>query len=253
VSEFRKFVESIPFDGALIFNSEDKIVRQLVDSINPSVKKIPYSTPVYQITGGKTFVLHEREKIPLEIFGRHNLQNMMGAVEVCKCLGVAEEKCFEAMQDFSGAARRLELVKQNDTSSVFRDFAHAPSKLKATIAAMKEQFPKRKLVACFELHTFSSLSQEFLSEYSESMKEADIKIVFCSAHTFEVKRLAPIDAAFIRHAFGDHSIHVIEEKDLLKKFLEAHSWRESNLLLMSSGSFGGLDLNEIATFVITPH
>lgn len=248
VTQFRKFVELISPDGALIFNSEDELVRHIAESMNPAIKKIPYSTPAFEITEGQTFLIRRGEKIPLKIFGRHNLQNMMGAVEICKCFQVDEESSLEAMKDFTGAARRLELILQTEGCSVFRDFAHAPSKLKATITAVKEQFPRRKLVACFELHTYSSLNQDFLNEYSGTMEEADIKIVFCDTHTFELKRMKPLDAFFIKKSFGNETIHVFTEKDSLKKFLDSHSWNKSNLLLMSSGNFGGLELNEIATF-----
>ncbi|HYV92609.1 MAG TPA: Mur ligase family protein [Chitinophagales bacterium] len=249
IEQFRKFVELIPFDGTLIFNSEDETVKRIAETANTAIKKIGYATPSFEIANGKTFFIHHEQKIPLEIFGRHNLQNMMGAVEVCKCLGVEEENCLAAMEDFSGAAKRLELVIQNETCSVFRDFAHAPSKLKATIAAVKEQFPRRKLVACFELHTFSSLNQDFLTEYFGSLQEADIKIIFCNAHTFELKRMQPLDPSVIKKSFGDQAIHVFTGKEGLRNFLAAQSWNEKNLLMMSSGNFGEMDLNEIATFV----
>lgn len=253
VVEFRKFVELISPGGTLIFNSEDETVKHIAESMNPGIKKIPYSTPAFEINEGQTLLIHSGKKIPLKIFGKHNLQNMMGAVEICKCFEVEEEASLKAMKDFTGAARRLELMQQNETSCVFRDFAHAPSKLKATITAVKEQFSGRKLVACFELHTYSSLSQDFLAEYRGTMDVADVKIVFCDRHTFELKRMQPLDTFFIKQSFGDETIHVFTEKDSLKKFLEAHAWNNNNLLLMSSGNFGGMDLSEIATFVTAKH
>lgn len=249
IDQFRKFVELVPFDGTLIYNSEDDAVDQIAATTNAAIKKIPYSSPVFEIMDGKTFIIHHEKKLPLKIFGRHNLQNMMGAIEVCKCLGVEEENCLEAIKDFSGASKRLEVLKENKTSIVYRDFAHAPSKLRATIAAVKEQYPQRKLVAAFELHTFSSLSRDFLTEYFGSMQQADTKIVFCNAHTFELKRMEPLETSLIKKSFGDVSIHVFTEKEKLRHFLMAQSWREKNLLLMSSGNFGEMDLNEIATFV----
>jgi len=233
----------------LIYNSEDASVKQIAMNVNTAVKRIPYATPVYEIQRGQTFLIRNKNKIPLQILGRHNLQNLMGAFEICKLLGISDEKCVEAAKDFQGAARRLELISANHDASVFRDFAHAPSKVKATVRSMKEQFPDRKLVACFELHTYSSLNKNFISEYYNTMKEADVKVVFYDAHTFELKRLEPLEPGTVRENFGDKHIHIFTDKTELKKFLESRKWRKTNLLMMSSGNFGGLDLNEIATFV----
>ena len=249
VGQFRKFVELIPPGGTLIFNSEDKIVKEMAGTVHPPVNTIPYSTPQYEIVDGICHVQMEGKKYPLSIFGRHNLSNMMGAVEVCKSLGIEEEFCLEAMHDFAGAAKRLELIGTNETTQVFRDFAHAPSKLRATIAAVKEQFPDRKLTACFELHTYSSLDKDFLSEYAGSMNEADEKVVFYDAHTFELKGKELLPPEFVRQSFGDDRIRIMKDAESLKSFLESISWRKNNLLMMSSGNFGGLDLNALANFV----
>jgi UDP-N-acetylmuramate: L-alanyl-gamma-D-glutamyl-meso-diaminopimelate ligase len=174
----------------------------------------------------------------------------MGALEVCKALGISESDCLEAVKDFSGAARRLELLDQSATSAVFKDFAHSPSKLKATIAAAKEQFPERSLVACMELHTYSSLNKNFLGEYKDSLKDADLKIIYYDAHTFEIKKLEPLDPSFILAAFGDDAILLFTESTALHDFLKQQEWSNTNLLLMSSGNFGGLDLKELTTFVM---
>ncbi|MGB3076466.1 MAG: cyanophycin synthetase, partial [Chitinophagales bacterium] len=177
--------------------------------------------------------------------------NMMGAIEVCKALGISETDCLDAIRDFTGAARRLELLDQTTTSAVFKDFAHSPSKLKATIAAVNEQYPKRTLVACMELHTYSSLNKSFLTEYRNSLKDAAVKIIFYDAHTFEIKKLDPLTPDLIREAFNDDSIIIFTDKTSLHQFLVSQSWKQANLLLMSSGNFGGLDLKELSTFVST--
>jgi UDP-N-acetylmuramate: L-alanyl-gamma-D-glutamyl-meso-diaminopimelate ligase len=185
----------------------------------------------------------------LQFFGRHNLVNLIGAVEVCKALGMDENNSFEAIGDFKGAAKRLELVASNEHSAVFKDFAHSPSKLKATISAVKEQFPDRTLVACLELHTYSSISKEFTAEYHRGMDKADEKVIFYDAHTFELKGRDLLDAEFLRSAFGDNSIHIFTNEKDLEQFLKSQQWKNKNLLMMSSGNFGGLDLKELSTFV----
>ncbi|HUM47562.1 MAG TPA: Mur ligase family protein [Chitinophagales bacterium] len=251
VQQFRIFVEMIPESGRLIFNSEDEEVMKIAETVSPNLQKIPYSTPDFYIEAGTTFLKRQDENISLKIFGRHNLQNMMGAIEVCKSLGINEADCLEAIRDFTGAARRLELLDATSCAAVFKDFAHSPSKLKATIAAVNEQFPERKLVACMELHTYSSLNKEFLNEYRNGLKDAAVKIIFYDAHTFEIKRMEPLTPELIHRSFGDDSIIVFTGKDALEKFLKSQPWKNANLLLMSSGNFGGLDLKELSTFVTT--
>ncbi|MEO6166232.1 MAG: Mur ligase family protein [Chitinophagales bacterium] len=251
VEQFRIFVEMIPETGVLIFNSEDDHVMNIAATVNTDLQKIPYATPDFFIKEGVTYLKREDQNLPLKIFGRHNLQNMMGAIEVCKALGISETDCLEAIMDFTGAARRLELLDQASTAAVFKDFAHSPSKLKASIAAVNEQFPERRLVACMELHTYSSLNKDFLFEYRNGLKDAAIRVIFYDAHTFEIKRLDPLSPALIRSSFGDESIIVFTGKDELRQFLMSQSWKNANLLLMSSGNFGGLDLKELSTFVTT--
>lgn len=250
VEQFKKFVEIIPNNGLLIYNAEDPEVNGIARSVNLNLPKIPYATPTYHIESGMTYLSVAGKEIPLKIFGRHNLQNLAGALEVCKALGVNESDCLEAISDFAGAARRLELIGQSETSAVYKDFAHSPSKLKATIAAAKEQYPQRRLVACMELHTYSSLNKNFISEYSNTLKDADVKIVYNDAHTFKIKKLEPLSPSFVLEAFGDASILLFTDSSALHDFLKQQDWKNTNLLLMSSGNFGGLDLKELTTFVM---
>jgi len=252
VDAFRKFVELIPFNGALVHNAEDQALKVIARNVNLNISRVAYSLPSFEINNGITSIIHEEKKIPLKIFGRHNLQNLSGAIEVCKLLGLAEDFCYESISDFTGASRRLEIISSSNNAVVFRDFAHAPSKLRATVSAVKEQFPKSKLVACFELHTYSSLDKDFLPEYYRAMSGADIKVVFYNAHTFELKRKELIEPEFIHEAFGDRRIHVFTEKKNLELFLQKQSWRKTNLLMMSSGDFDGIDMKALATFVTSP-
>jgi UDP-N-acetylmuramate: L-alanyl-gamma-D-glutamyl-meso-diaminopimelate ligase len=250
VSQFKTFVELIPESGILIFNSDDPVVAEIASSVN-GIRKIPYAAPRFEIINGISYLVRNEEKIPLKIFGKHNLQNAMGAIEVCKAIGLAEADCIEAIMDFTGASRRLELLGRNDQAAVFKDFAHSPSKLLATLSAVKEQFPQRKLVACLELHTYSSLNKDFLREYRGGMRDADVKIIFYNNHTLQIKGMPPLDPVLIRKSFEDETIEVFTNKNDLQKFLQSQSWNNSNLLLMSSGNFGGLDLKELTTFVTT--
>ncbi|MBA2422900.1 MAG: peptidoglycan synthetase [Chitinophagales bacterium] len=251
VLQFERFVDSIVKGGTLIFNSEDEIVRKIVAAANDTTNKIPYSIPEFSIVNHTTFLIRNGNKIALKIFGRHNLQNIMGATAICKNLGVEESDCLESLKDFTGASRRLELLAASDTAAVYKDFAHSPSKLSASIAAVKEQFPERKLVACLELHTYSSVDVNFLKEYRGSMSDADIKIIFYETHTSELKNTAMLDPGVIRFSFNDDKIIVFTEIRKLREFFLSQPWENATLLMMSSGNFSGLDLKDLSTFVIT--
>lgn len=251
VAQFQSFVEMIPDNGTLLFNSEDEEVKRIAANIKTSVQKIPYATPAFSIAEGITYLNTNNEMIPLKIFGRHNLQNLMGAIEVCKIIGLDEKACLHSISDFSGAARRLEWLGASATATVFKDFAHSPSKLKATIAAVNEQYPDRKLVACMELHTYSSLNKDFLTQYKDGLINADVKIIYYDEHTFRIKKLEPLTPELVKAAFNDDSVMVFTNPVALHDYLKAQSWQNTNLLMMSSGNFGGLDLKELSTFVTT--
>ncbi len=251
ILQFKRFVESISKDGMFIFNSEDEIVSKIAEDVRAGLQIIPYSTPEFSIMNHTTFLIRNGNKMPLKIFGRHNLQNLMGATAVCNSLGVNEAECFEALKDFTGASKRLELLAAGETTAVFKDFAHSPSKLKATIAAVKEQFPERRLVACLELHTYSSVNENFLKEYRDSMSNAQIKIIFYDAHTFQLKNAALLNPVLILNSFNDEDIIVFTEIEKLSRFLQSQEWKNATLLMMSSGNFSGLDLQELSTFVTT--
>jgi UDP-N-acetylmuramate: L-alanyl-gamma-D-glutamyl-meso-diaminopimelate ligase len=205
-----------------------------------------YPTHPYVIRNRITFLKTGKTEIPLRIFGEHNLQNISAAKAVCRCLGVSDDAFYHTIRSFPGAARRLEILAENGRTTVFRDFAHSPSKLLATTSAVKKQFPERMLVACMELHTFSSLNQKFLPLYRQCMKDADLAFVYYNPHTVEHKKLDPISPDMIREGFGKPDLHVTTSSDQLFETLSAIDWKDKNLLLMSSGNFDGKELKELA-------
>lgn len=247
VEQFRIFAQNLPANGALIYCEEDPAVKSLVASSDIRAEKIPYRTPKSEVRDGKISLLPEgREPVPIRFFGTHNLQNMMAARYACEKAGISKGDFFHAIASFRGTAKRLETLYENNETMVFRDFAHAPSKLRATVNAVKELHPSRKLIAVYELHTFSSLNKAFLSEYKDSMKQADLKAVFFSRHALEMKKMPMLDEAETAAAFGD-GVQVFTDKNKLREFIVSHYTRHENLLLMSSGTFDGMDLGFVKT------
>ncbi|MGE0561954.1 MAG: UDP-N-acetylmuramate--L-alanine ligase [Flavobacteriales bacterium] len=251
VEQFSKFVQLIEKDGVLVYCKADQEVNRVaLMAPNPDIDRIGYQTPENVIENGVTSVIIHGNKIPLEIFGDHNLQNMEGARLVCNQLKINDNKFYEAIQSFKGAAKRLELIAKNNTTAIYKDFAHSPSKLKATTAAVKKQYPNRKLIACMELHTFSSLNKAFLSEYHNSMETADEAYVYFSTHTLEHKKLAAITPEEVKQAFGSANVTVYTSSTELFDMLKAKDWNNSVLLLMSSGNFDGINLNQFGEKLI---
>lgn len=245
IEQFSKFIQLIEKDGVLVYCKADAEVNKVaLTTSNPDIDRIGYQTPENIIENGITSVIIHGNKIPLEIFGDHNLQNMEGARLVCNQLKINDNKFFEAIQSFKGAAKRLELIAKNNTTAIYKDFAHSPSKLKATTAAVKKQYPTRKLIACMELHTFSSLNKAFLQEYHNSMETADEAYVYFSTHTLEHKKLAALTPEEVKQAFGSANVTVYTNSSELFDMLKAKNWGNSVLLLMSSGNFDGINLNQ---------
>ncbi|MGD0711068.1 MAG: Mur ligase family protein [Bacteroidales bacterium] len=250
VEQFRIFANLVADDGILIYCEDDKIVKEVCESAKTTIQKIPYYLPEFKISEGKTYVYSGESIYPLKIFGRHNLLNLNGAKLVCNQLGVSDEQFYEAITQFRGASKRLELIGMNETVSVFKDFAHSPSKLKATTIAVKEQFPDRKLVACLELHTFSSLNAEFLKEYKGSMHDADVAMVYFNPHTIEHKKLPPITTEQIKLSFDRDDVKIYNESMKLFNDLKKLKWENANLLLMSSGNFDGINFSELTQHIL---
>lgn len=252
VEQFRKFIQLISEKGTLIYCENDVEVKKLGETASNTLKKLPYGIPRHIIENGNTSLVGktDQEKYPLRIFGEHNLMNLEAARLACAEVGVKDSHFFEAIASFKGASKRLEIVTQNDSTVVYKDFAHSPSKLKATTTAVKKQFPNRKLIACMELHTFSSLNEEFLQHYSGAMKEADQAFVYFNPHTIAHKKLKPISIEQVRTAFGGENLSVYTDANELVSELKRIDWHNKNLLMMSSGNFDGIDFKVLGNQLI---
>jgi UDP-N-acetylmuramate: L-alanyl-gamma-D-glutamyl-meso-diaminopimelate ligase len=247
VEQFREFIRLIEAKGHLVYCENDPVLKSLcLEPFREDVHRIPYSVPEHRIENGISFITNAGKEYALQIFGDHNLMNLNGAMKVCKQLGIAETDFMNAIQTFKGAAKRLELVYKTETFNFYKDFAHSPSKLKATTNAVKKQFPQRKLVACMELHTFSSLTEEFLNEYKGAMDLADVAIVYYNPHTIAHKKLKPINQEQVLKAFNRKDLLIMTESKAVTDYLRSLQWKNKVLLMMSSGNFDGVDFKELA-------
>jgi UDP-N-acetylmuramate: L-alanyl-gamma-D-glutamyl-meso-diaminopimelate ligase len=244
VEQFDIFINTIQPGGRLIYCELDAEVKKLVEQSSSGVEKVPYQIPAHVVQHGVTTLLPDHTE--LNVFGDHNLMNLSAARHVCASLHIPEEAFNTAIASFKGAAKRLELIGHTEKSNVYKDFAHSPSKLKATIAAVKSQFPDRTLVACIELHTFSSLNKEFLAQYEDTMSVADHAIVYIDNQTFEHKKITPFTENDVQTAFKDENLIFFNDKHDLENYLLSRNFTNTNLLLMSSGNFSGLDLIKLA-------
>jgi len=250
IDQFRLFIETIEPGGKLIYCETDNILTKVVAEDKSKVEKLSYGLPAHNIKYGVTNIISGSKEHPLQVFGEHNLLNLEAARLVCGNLGIKSEEFYSYISSFKGAARRLEVVGKNENASFFKDFAHSPSKLKATIHAVKAQFPERKLIACIELHTFSSLDKDFLSQYSGAMDEADTAIVFIDEKTFEHKKMTPYGAETVKEAFSKLDLLFFNNPAELLKYLENIDMKGKNLLMMSSGNFGGIDLPALSVTIL---
>lgn len=245
VDQFRKFIAAIEPGGKLVYCREDPEVVALVEEGTPA-RTIPYGTPPHTIADGITALGTRSGPVPLQVFGRHNLQNLEGARHVCHLLGIGDATFYEAIAGFHGAAKRLEKLAEVPGRVVFKDFAHSPSKLKATVEAVREQYPDRRLIACMELHTYSSLSEGFLDQYAGAMAAADTALVFYDPHAVALKRLERIAPERIQAAFQREDLQVVTEPIALMGAVRQAIGGDAVLLMMSSGNFGGLDQQALA-------
>ena len=251
VEQFRLFVESMEHEGRLIYYENDENLRNIVKNCRRDIITFPYSTPAHEIRDGITYVKTRQGEISLKIFGEHNLQNMEAARLACKQVGITDEKFYNAISDFTGASNRLQKIAEQADRVAFKDFAHSPSKLKATVSAVRKQYPERKLIACMELHTFSSLTAEFLPQYADCMKEADIAYVYYNPEVIEHKQLKQIEPQQVKNAFGGDNVTVFTDTHLLQQSLKSLNYNNSVLLMMSSGNFSGIHLEEFANELLT--
>ena len=251
VEQFRIFVDKVGKSGRVIYFEDDNVLKEVVLNSSSKAIKIPYCTFPNQIKNGITYVRTEKEEIPLEIFGDHNLQNLNAAYHVCIQLGMKSVDFFSAIRSFKGASKRLELVQKNQSTAIYKDFAHSPSKLKATTSALKNQYPNRKLIACMELHTFSSLNKSFLDQYNGTMQEADLAFVYYNKKTLKHKKLDDLSAEDVKKAFAGENVTVLNSSKEMVNCLLKMKWEQQNLLLMSSGNFDGIQFTELAEKIIT--
>ncbi|GGC04550.1 UDP-N-acetylmuramate--L-alanine ligase [Dyadobacter sediminis] len=251
VKQFELLADSLPKAGAIIFDETDDMLDVIGRKERPDVVSTAYHAHPYKVVDGKTIlVTAEVGEVPVLVFGNHNMKNISGARAVCERLGITDEEFYSAIQTFKGASKRLELLGSKATVNIYRDFAHAPSKVEATTAALKEQFPERTLIACAELHTFSSLNKTFLKQYRRKLNAADVAVVYYNPQTLEHKRLEPITEEEIRTAFKRDDLKVFTDSAALTDFLKSLKWENTNLLLMSSGTFGDTDLKKLSEEIL---
>lgn len=249
VEQFEIFLNEITNGGAIIYNEEDAEVKHIVEASASPIKKYPYRTPEYTVEEGTTLLETPEGPMPIEIFGEHNLNNLEGARWICQLMGVDADDFYEAIATFKGASKRLEKIAETNNSVAYKDYAHSPSKVKATTQAVKKQYPNRKLIACLELHTYSSLSPDFLKEYRGTLDSADSAVVFYSPHAVMIKKLEGIKMEQIEEAFKRKDLVVFTNPADFKTYLYTQDYENTCLLLMSSGNYGGLDLEVVKGYV----
>lgn len=250
VNQFEQYLQGLEPGIKVFYNNEDPEVKRVMHTAGQWLKGVAYETPPFHYIDGYPVVDTGMGPVRVSVFGRHNVQNMQAAIQVCMELGVVETDCYKAIASFRGAARRLEKVKEEKNLLIYRDFAHAPSKLRATLNAVREAYPEHKLVACFELHTFSSLNEHFLSEYGHSMDAADMAVVYFSHHALELKGLPNLEPSVVKKYFDRKDVVVIDNKDELLEMVKksvAYNGAPVFLLLMSSGTFDGIDWNGVSS------
>ncbi len=247
LEQFSIFINKIEKNGHLIYNETDAELKKLIEkNKRADIHYHPYNVPQHSIDNGVTKVLIEGLETGLKVFGDHNLLNLHAAWLVCKQLGVSTEAFTKAISTFTGAAKRLEVLAKNDSTIFYRDFAHAPSKVKATIEALKNQFPHRKLIAALELHTFSSLNEAFMKEYNGAMQQADDAAVFYSKHALQLKRMPELSKDVVKNGFAKETLQVFNERTELENWLVANNYQNSVVVFMSSGNYDGFDTEAFA-------
>lgn len=249
VEQFKIFINSIVNGGILVYNEEDQTVKELAETTENPIRKHPYYTPDYHTEDNTTILDAPEGELPLEIFGKHNMNNLAGSKWICQHMGIDEDDFYEAIATFKGASKRLEKVAETSNGIIIKDFAHSPSKVAATTAAVKEQYPNRKLIACLELHTYSSLNADFLKEYKNTLEKADEALVFYSPDAVAIKKLDDVSEDQIEHAFQKQGLKVYTSPENFEAELKDLGFNNSVLLMMSSGNYGGLDMESLKELI----
>ncbi len=249
VEQFEIFVNQITKGGILVYNEEDETVKKVAEETTNTIRRLPYTTPNYSVENGTTYLDTPEGPMPIEVFGAHNLNNLAGAKWICQNMGVDEADFYEAIASFKGASKRLEKIAEGKGKVAYKDFAHSPSKVSATTKAVKNQYPDRKLLACLELHTYSSLNAEFLKEYEGALDAADVAVVFYSPDAVKIKQLQEVTYDQIAQSFKRNDLIIYTNPTEFKDFLFSTNFDNSALLLMSSGNYGGLNFEEVKELV----
>lgn len=249
LEQFEIFISKITPGGILVYNEDDPQVKRIAEAATNPIRKIPYSTPDYKVEDGTTLLATPEGYMPIEVFGAHNLNNLAGAKWICQNMGVDEADFYQAIATFKGASKRLEKIAEGAKSVAYKDFAHSPSKVLATTKAVREQYRNRKLIACLELHTYSSLNPDFLKQYEGALDAADVAVVFYSPEAVKIKKLEEIQAEQIAQAFNRKDLIVYTNPKDFESFLKNADLQNSALLLMSSGNYGGLDFADVAKLI----
>lgn len=249
VEQFEIFVNQITKGGILVYNEEDEVVKKVAEESTNTIRRLPYKTPSYSVEDGTTLLDTPEGPMPIEVFGAHNLNNLAGAKWICQNMGVDEADFYEAIASFKGASKRLEKIAEGRGKVAYKDFAHSPSKVSATTKAVKAQYPDRKLVACLELHTYSSLNAEFLKEYEGALDAADVAVVFYSPDAVKIKQLEEVSYDQIAQSFKRDDLIIYTNPAEFKDFLFNYDLDNSALLLMSSGNYGGLNFDDVKGLV----
>ena len=250
VEQFEIFVNQITKGGILVYNEEDATVKKVAEESTNTIRRIPYQTPSYSVKDGITLLDTPEGPMPIEVFGAHNLNNLAGAKWICQNMGVDEADFYEAIASFKGASKRLEKIAEGKGKVAYKDFAHSPSKVAATTKAVKAQYPDRKLVACLELHTYSSLNAEFLKEYEGALNAADVAVVFYSPDAVKIKQLEEVTYEQIAQSFKRNDLIIYTNPADFKDFLFSYDLNNTALLLMSSGNYGGLNFDEVKGLIL---
>lgn len=251
VEQFEIFIQKITNGGILVYNEDDPEVKRVAEAATNPIRKIPYATPNYTVENGTTLLETPEGAMPIEVFGAHNLNNLAGAKWICQNMGVDEADFYEAISSFKGASKRLEKIGETKNNVAYKDFAHSPSKVAATTKAVKEQYPDRKLIACLELHTYSSLNAEFLKEYEGALDSADVAVVFYSPDAVKIKQLEEVTYEQIAKSFNREDLIIYTNPAAFKEYLFHLKFDTESiaLLLMSSGNYGGLNFDEVKTLL----
>ncbi|SHJ78936.1 UDP-N-acetylmuramate: L-alanyl-gamma-D-glutamyl-meso-diaminopimelate ligase [Maribacter aquivivus] len=250
VEQFKIFVDSIVNGGSITYNIEDETVKEIVEASENAIRKLPYTTPEYSVEDGETLLETNEGPMPIEVFGKHNLSNLAGAKWICQNMGVDEDDFYEAIATFKGASKRLEKIAEGNSSIAYKDFAHSPSKVAATTKAVKEQYPNRKLIACLELHTYSSFNPEFLKEYKGALDAADEAVIFFLPESVAIKKLEAVTPEQISEAFQRKDLKIFTDAKSFHEFIENKEYKNATLLLMSSGNYGGLNLEKLKNSIV---